>query len=176
LDPELSKRGCAQDNALWRKTETNGFTHTHISKAVWRCNRDIKFVHGKYSVHWSSLLPLADKTSTVVTRGHTFKLKKRDCKTSVRLNFFSYRIVNFLNSLPESVVSAPSVNCFKHRFHKHCIDLKFATTLLIWSFKISQQACGLNDWRRWWWWWCLIIFPVYMAALRSRCGHYILAL
>jgi len=58
-----------------------------------------KFVHGKYSVDWSSLLPLADETSTVVTRGHTFKLKKRDCKTSVLLNFFSYRIVNFWNSL-----------------------------------------------------------------------------
>jgi len=73
-----------------------------------------KYVDGKYSVDWSSLLPLADETSTVVTRGHTFKLKKRDCKKSVRLNFLSYRIVNFWNSLPESVVSAPLVNCFKH--------------------------------------------------------------
>jgi len=26
-----------------------------------------KFVHGKYSVDWLSLLPLADETSTVVT-------------------------------------------------------------------------------------------------------------
>jgi len=89
-----------------------------------------KFVHGRYSVDWSSLLPLAAETSTVVTRGHTFKLKKRDGKTSVRLNFFSYRIVNVWNSMPESVVSAPSVglNCFKHRFDEHCIDLMFATT------------------------------------------------
>ena len=32
-----------------------------------------KCVHGKYSVDWSSLQPLADETSTLVTRGHTFK-------------------------------------------------------------------------------------------------------
>jgi len=40
-----------------------------------------KLVHGKYSVNRSSLLPLADETSTVVTTSHTFKLKKRECRT-----------------------------------------------------------------------------------------------
>ena len=87
-----------------------------------------KLVHGIYSVN-SSLLPLVDEAPTVATRGHMYKLKKRVCRTSVRLNFFSYMIVNFWNSLPESVVSAPSVNCFKHRLDKHCDDLKFSSTL-----------------------------------------------
>jgi len=86
-----------------------------------------KFVHDKYS-NWVTSLPVADNISTMATRGHTFKLKKRDCRTSVRQNFFSYRIVNFWNSLPDSVVSAPSVNCFKHRFDTHCINLKFSST------------------------------------------------
>jgi len=129
--------------------------------SYWRLRGDAietyKFVHGKYSVDWSSLLPLADETATVVTRFHTFKLKKRDCKTSVRLNFFSYyRIVNFWNSLPESVVSAPSVNCFKHRLDEHYIDLMFDTTLWTCSFKISQQSCGLIDWRSRWWWYAMM--------------------
>jgi len=52
-----------------------------------------KLVHSKYSVNWSSLLPLANDISTTVTISHTFKLKKRDCRTSGRQNFFSYRIV-----------------------------------------------------------------------------------
>jgi len=86
-----------------------------------------KLGHGKYSINWATLLPLADDISTMVTRGHTFKLKKRDCRTSVRQNFFIYRTVNFWNSLPDSVVSAPSVNCFKHRFDAHCTNLKFST-------------------------------------------------
>ena len=90
-----------------------------------------KFLHGMYSVNRSQLLPLVEETGTyvTVTRGHSLKLQKRECRTSVRQNFFSYRIVNHWNSLPDSVVSAPSLNCFKNRFDKHCIALKFSTTL-----------------------------------------------
>jgi hypothetical protein len=36
----------------------------------------------------------------------------------MRSNFFGYRIVNMWNTLPEEVVSSPSVNCFKGRFDR----------------------------------------------------------
>lgn len=63
----------------------------------------------------------------------------------VRLNFCSYRIVivNFWNSLPESVVSAPSIYCFKHRSDKHCIDLVFFHFVKR-RLKISQEAYAIR--------------------------------
>jgi len=102
-----------------------------------------KFLHGLYSR--SVLLPLVEKTSSTVTvtRGHSLKLQNRECRSSVRQNFFSYTIVNFWNSLPESVVTAPTLNFFKNRFDKHCIARKFSSTLWKSTVKISQQAYGL---------------------------------
>jgi len=46
-------------------------------------------------------------------RGHSFKLSVPRSFKSVRSNFFACRIVPIWNSLPDSVVSAPSVSSFK---------------------------------------------------------------
>jgi len=108
--------------------------------------------HAGQQYKMATLLPLADDISTIVTRGYTLKQKKRDCRTSVRQNFFSYRIVNSWNSLPDSVVSAPSVNCFKHRFDAHCVNLKFSS---MWTGSRSVDRLVANKWlkkmmmRRW---------------------------
>ncbi len=53
------------------------------------------------------------------TRGHSLKLFKERVNTSTRANFFSSRIIDLWNSLPEDVVTAPSVNAFKSRLDKH---------------------------------------------------------
>ena len=52
------------------------------------------------------------------TRGHKYKLYKCHCKTNVRKHFFSQRIINPWNNLPEAVVNAKSVNCFKSELNK----------------------------------------------------------
>ena len=54
------------------------------------------------------------------TRGHRFKLSKSRSRLEIRKNFFSQRVVNQWNELPDSVVEAESVNCFKNRCDK-CI-------------------------------------------------------
>ncbi|KAL8588694.1 hypothetical protein ACOMHN_046466 [Nucella lapillus] len=53
------------------------------------------------------------------TRGHSKKLEKNRSRLVVRSNFFSERVVSVWNSLPESAVSAPSVNAFKNRIDAH---------------------------------------------------------
>lgn len=53
------------------------------------------------------------------TRGHPLKLYKRKARLNVRFNSFGNRVVNLWNSLPESVVMAPSLNTFKSRLNKH---------------------------------------------------------
>ena len=52
------------------------------------------------------------------TRGHRWKLVKEHSRCDARLYFFSARVLNRWNSLPESAVQANSVNCFKNQLDK----------------------------------------------------------
>src|SRR5664279_972649 len=83
-----------------------------------------KYLNSIYMVDCSELLP-GHKTNGMRTRGNSMKLLKRACNTQLRANFFGMRVVNMWNSLPEDVVSAPSVNCFKGRFDRHCMDYRY---------------------------------------------------
>ena len=61
------------------------------------------------------------------TRGHGWKLCKPRAVTFARRNSFSIHIVNDWNSLPESVVSAESLNAFKARLDRHWASITFST-------------------------------------------------
>jgi len=52
------------------------------------------------------------------TRGHRYKLAKKRSRLDIRKHFFSQRIVNQWNNLPEAVVEASSVNSFKNKYDK----------------------------------------------------------
>ena len=58
------------------------------------------------------------------TRGHKYKLVKNRSKCTIRQNYFSQRIVNNWNKLPQSVVEADSVNSFKNRYDKYISNKK----------------------------------------------------
>ena len=73
-----------------------------------------KYLHGKYDVD-ASFLALADNSN----RGHNLKLKKQYSRLKLRHDFFSIRVVEYWNSLPETVAAAPSLNTFKNRLDKH---------------------------------------------------------
>ena len=48
-------------------------------------------------------------------RGHPLKIFKERSRTEVRKNYFSNRMVDKWNALPEEVVLAPSLNTFKRK-------------------------------------------------------------
>jgi len=109
--------------------------------------------HGIYNADSSALLPLADESEGVNTRGHSLKLLKRNCKKSIRGNVLGFRIVNVWNSLPEDVVNASSVNAFKELFDRHCVQKRLMSDVE--EESINDQSKGrrpTEDWRRWWWW------------------------
>ena len=57
------------------------------------------------------------------TRGHAWKLKKREhIASQVREGWFSFRMVNPWNELPDNMVDAPSIKTFKSRLDEH-LDL-----------------------------------------------------
>ena len=53
------------------------------------------------------------------TRGHALKLQKPRHRTHRRNKFFSSRVVDHWNRLPEHVVASKNVNMFKNKYDKH---------------------------------------------------------
>ena len=78
-----------------------------------------KYMHGFYNTKSPSLEQNKDKT----TRGHSMKLAKIRPRLNIRGNYFNIRVVNMWNNLPESVVTAPSVDAFKGRLDRHWENL-----------------------------------------------------
>ena len=76
-----------------------------------------KYIHGIYR------LSLADNMFEMAqygaTRGHSFKLYKHQSRLNLRKHFFSQRVVDVWNSLPDDVVTAPSLNMLKRRLDYH---------------------------------------------------------
>ena len=74
-----------------------------------------KITNGIYD---TDVLPTIKFRGKKSLRGHSKTLMKDRSKRQIRSNSFTQRIVNIWNSLPESVVCAPSVNAFKNRLDK----------------------------------------------------------
>jgi len=62
--------------------------------------------------------PVMDIYDLTTTRGNDFKLNKIRDKYNLRKYFFTNRVVNVWNSLPNYVITAESVNSFKSRLDK----------------------------------------------------------
>ena len=64
------------------------------------------------------ILSSIDINSDTRTRGHIKKLVVRRCRYDVRKYSFSNMITNIWNSLPDEIISAPTVNTFKNRLDR----------------------------------------------------------
>jgi hypothetical protein len=83
--------------------------------------RVYKMLHGLEKIS-SDIFTLANSDKT---RGHSLKLTKSSSKRNVRHHFFASRIINDWNGLPESIVSANSVNIFKYKLDSHWKDYHY---------------------------------------------------
>ncbi len=92
----------------------------NLPSLVYRGNRNdmiqvYKFVHNVWNYKDDGFL---DKVSDQRTRGHQYKLFKNRWNSAVRGHYFTNRVVNLWNDLPEQVTSAESVNSFKNGLDK----------------------------------------------------------
>ena len=62
-------------------------------------------------------------------RGHIFKINKQHTNKSKYKNFFSNRVVNNWNRLPNDIVNAESLNDFKNKFDELNKDILFSTDI-----------------------------------------------
>ena len=70
-----------------------------------------KFIHNKYKTPAENYF----SKSTIRLRGHSHKLLKPHVKTNVRKNFFSVRVIDHWNSLPDDTVCAPTTDAFDQK-------------------------------------------------------------
>ena len=68
-----------------------------------------KYLHGLYKTPAEVYFKTPERT----LRGHSWKLYKPQDRTNVRHHFFSHRVIDAWNNLPEHVVSASSLGAFK---------------------------------------------------------------
>ncbi len=71
-----------------------------------------KIMHGLNDIDKEKLFHMADQETG--TRGHPYKIHKQHTRLQLRKHSFSIRIVNSWNRLPDTVVSAPTMNQFKN--------------------------------------------------------------
>ena len=85
-----------------------------------------KYTHSKYIVNEDLLVRKEDSFAL----GHPLKLQTRCRGSATRFNFYSFRIVDSWNSLPEDIINAPTLDTFKARLDKYWSDRKFICTKL----------------------------------------------
>ena len=88
-------------------------------------------VHGGMQ-GWVALGVQLDINSYTRTRAHTKKSVVRRCRYDVRKYSFSNRITNIWNSLPDEIISAPTVNTFKNR-----LDRFWAEQEVLYNYKAN---------------------------------------
>ena len=69
-------------------------------------------------------------------RGHKLKLFKNGSRLKLRQKFFSNRVVDTWNNLPESVVDAPSIHSFERR-----LDRVWRKQDILYNFKSALKKC-----------------------------------
>ena len=78
-----------------------------------------KIVNGIVNVNLSNGINYAKSLSLNLRRQHDSRLVRELCKKgSFRHNFLTNRVVSYWNELPNSVITAKSVNSFKSRIDK----------------------------------------------------------
>ena len=86
-----------------------------------------KYKHEIYSnKHGNSEKLLPPKTYEA-TRGNSHKIEKQTARLEIRRNFFSLRVHDAWNALPEDIVNAPSLDAFKRRLDRISKDLMYST-------------------------------------------------
>ena len=78
--------------------------------------------HNNLGVNFTDYFTTLHVTST---RSHSCKLFKPNAISRVRSNFFSIRIIDFWNSLPDFIIQVPSITDFKNLLDNFCSDLVY---------------------------------------------------
>ena len=77
-----------------------------------------KITHGHFEDNCVTHLFEMKSTNT---RGHQYAIKIRHSNTTIRRNYFAFRIASVWNSLSSNTVGSVSLNVFKKKLDDHCL-------------------------------------------------------
>jgi len=134
--PYLQKDLNAIENVLRRSTKRiNGLSEIEYEERLKLVNipsMKYRLIRGDMILTYkiindptNCLYSLFDLSVDNITRGHSKKLSKPFVKSSVRKRFFSNRVINNWNDLPDDVINSPSLNCFKNKLDLFWKDKMF---------------------------------------------------
>jgi len=98
-----------------RRLQETGLTTLVVRRARGDLIETFKILKGFDKIDYNKFFILAENDRV---RGHSMKVIKNRCNTNARSSFFSQRVVNMWNGLPEEVIQAETVNTFKNRLDK----------------------------------------------------------
>ena len=75
-----------------------------------------RIMNGIEAIDWKLLFSKAPYDGT---RGHTMKLEKKVIRLDIRKYFFSQRVIDYWNALPQIAIDAKSINQFKSQLKIH---------------------------------------------------------
>ena len=78
-----------------------------------------KIMRGFDKLDFKLFFNLSEETRT---RGHRLKLTKSRSNLDIRKNFFSQRVINWWNKLPNLVVSSETINSFKINLDRYMME------------------------------------------------------
>ena len=78
-----------------------------------------KIIHHHINVDCTKFFELNTDSRT---RGHSYKLFKQRFHLDVSKYFLSNRVIDLWNSLPDHIVTAPSINCFKKKLDNFLLE------------------------------------------------------
>ena len=113
-------RGGSTDRRLniYVRLNINTLSHKHFIIGVLFYNTDRRWQDDMcevYNIYVHNMYKSNPFFSHYQLRGHSLKLEKNFCRTTLRQHFFSNKVVIDWNRLPEDVVSASSLQSFKRK-------------------------------------------------------------
>ena len=99
-----------------------------------------KILHNIYDpLTTNTLLTHSSLTTSTTTRSHDFKLVKGRVNGNKFQHFFTNRIINVWNRLPNEVVNAKTINSFKNLIDKTLNEYMYATNINITDIKVRNH-------------------------------------
>ena len=95
----------------------------------------IRLLTGKEKINSEQLF---QKATTTDFRGHSLKLYKNSSQLDIRKTFFSQRIVDHCNKLPDDTVSAATISSFKNKLPGRYLDGE------IWTLRANSLTSPLT--------------------------------
>ena len=128
LIERIQRRATKLIHGLYDQPYVDRLTRLHLPSLQYRRLRGdlillYRMYHNDLGINFTDYFT---KSHVTFTRDHSWKLFKPHAISRARANFFSVRIIDFWNNLPDFIIQAPSITVFKNLLDNHSLFLYYS--------------------------------------------------